>query len=299
MRFIQILPIIAISLFGVTAYAADIPDVYVFKAGSLSSEGLIVGGWGSGKASENKVNAINGGFSVKITTQSLYAGGRIELKTPVVLYTGKPEEDRYLVFAFHFDETKQVDPAAGTNNDIEADAYKMPKASNMRFVFINDNGGMQSIEQPTTKIDDDNWMRISIPLSKFRLAEGETEYKLSKFMIFTDIPATLYLGELKMTNDNTPITVDVNGMQDFGVNTKVFFIANAYAGLTDLDYSWDFDDRDGIQEECKGMVGSHSFKITQNDDGATNGNYTITVTVSDKNGVKKPVTATYKVSVNG
>ncbi|MCX6344069.1 MAG: hypothetical protein NT018_03205 [Armatimonadetes bacterium] len=299
MHFTRILPIIAASLFGVTAYAANTPDVYIFKAGSLSAEGLTVGGWGSGKASESKVTAMNGGFSVKITTQSLYAGGRIELKQPVALYTAKPEEDRYLVFAFYFDDKKQVDPAAGTNNDIEADAYFVPNASKVRFVFVNDKGGTQSIEQPTTKIDDDNWMRIAIPLSKFKHAEGETEYKLSKFIISTDIPATLYFGELKMTTDKTPITVDVNGMQDFGVNTKAFFLASAYAGITALDYSWDFDAENGIQKECTGMVGSHSFKLKQNEDGTTSGDYIITVTVSDKNGVKKPVTATYKVSVNG
>lgn len=323
MRLIRTLTIAALALNSVCAYAASSlsNEVYIYRGGALSQAGITVGSWGSGKASESQEKTLTGNYSVKLTSQSLYSGGRIDFSNPVEIYSGDPDQDRYLLFTFFFeDKPRLIDPTAGTGNEIDADPYYMPTVNKLRFVFVDDKGIMTSIMEPTTQVDqDDNWVRIAVPLRKLKhlqdsaleklledvatdkTVKNSETYKLSRLIVFSDIAATFHLGEIKLVTDNSPIKAEINGTGMVGSNIKNYFLGVAEGGLAPLKYSWDFNAEDGIQEECTGMVGSHIYVSGRDipaDPSILSKDFVITLTVSDVDGIKKPAVATFKVTVN-
>jgi hypothetical protein len=101
----------------------------------------------------------------------------------------------------------------------------------------------------------------------------------------------LYVGELRVVNDTTPITGEPNlRTLNLALGDEVAFSASGYGGSTILKYSWDFDDKDGIQEDAVGQSVRHKFRKP--------GPYTVTLTISDAYGLKKAYTTTIKATVN-
>lgn len=288
MRFFRLIIFAALALMAVAVQAQVKDEAYIYKGSPLSDEGIIAGSWGSGKAVESKKAILTGSDSIEITTQGYYAGGKLEFTKPVTLYTATPEASRYLVFTFFFNDVKTVDPAAGTGYSFDVEPYSIPRVSKVRFVFISDNGASISAEEPTGALDpDDQWVRIAVPLAKFK-AGG---FNLKKLLIFSDIPNTFYLGEIKLMTDTTPITVDSIGSQTVAVYDHVFLTAKADGGVSTLKYSWDFDSSNGIQEEQTGKVAHYVF--------TRGGDFTITLTVSDVDGLKKQAQTSEVFSVIG
>jgi PKD repeat protein len=77
---------------------------------------------------------------------------------------------------------------------------------------------------------------------------------------------------------------------NLALGDEVSFSAAGFGGSTVLKYSWDFDDKDGIQEDAVGQSVRHKFRKP--------GTYTITLTIADAYGLKKPYTTTMKAVVN-
>jgi hypothetical protein len=280
--------LVAIALAALAVQAQTKDEAYIYKGTPLSDEGITVGSWGSGRAAGSKKKVLTGSDAIEITTQGYYAGGKIEFSKPVALFAGTPEASRYLVFTFFFNDVKPVDPAAGTGYSFDVEPYTIPKVSKIRFVFISDGGTSMSIEEPTGELDpDDNWVRISVPLAKFK-AGG---FNLKRLLIFSDIPNTFYLGEIKLVTDATPIAVDPIGSRTVAVYDHVFLTAKAEGGVSTLKYSWDFDSSNGIQEEQTGKVAHYIF--------TRGGDFTVTLTVSDEDGLKKQAQTSEVISVIG
>ncbi|MBC7328260.1 PKD domain-containing protein [bacterium] len=133
----------------------------------------------------------------------------------------------------------------------------------------------------------ERWYSIAIPFNTFR---GKGNGIVKRMLICTNSPQTVYIGQISVVVDNTPITVTVpTKSMTARVNTLIRFFAVGKAGLSSLRYTWDFDDSNGIQEESIGQVVFHSFSKP--------GTYNVTVTVSDLAGVKKPAQEKIKVEV--
>lgn len=298
MRSLLVLLVLALVLGAAGAHAAPSDrEVYIYRGAPASDSGITVGSWGSGKAIESKEKVLAGSQSIKITTQGFYSGGRIDFAQPVTLFTDGIDPKRYMVFSFFFNDVQVVDPAAGTNYWFDVEPYTVPKASKMRFVLISDTGLSVSAVQSTNPVDpDDNWVRVAVPLAKFNLPEGINEFRLKRLLVFSDAPGTLsspavtFLGEIKMVTDNQPIRVDSLGGQVVAVYDDVFFVANAQGGVSSLKYSWDYDAGNGIQEETTGPVGRYMY--------TRGGDFTVTLTVTDTDGLKTPVSVRATVSVN-
>jgi len=274
------------------AYAATNQDVSVFKGDDPTEDGIALGGWGSGTAAKSKEKILDGGWSIKMSTQSLYSGGRMDFTQPVTLFSNGIDTSRYIQFSFFFKDTQVINPASGTDytwTDVEP--YTMPRANKVRFVFISDTGLAVSAEEPTQPLDpDDNWVRIAVPLAKFKVKEGITEFRMKRLLIFTDVPTTaLYLGEIKIVTDDKPIKVDPLDPRTVAVMDPQFFVASATAGVSGLKYSWDFDDSDGIQSESTEKIAKYIY--------TRGGVYNVTLTVSDVDGLKEPVTVKAQIEV--
>ena len=269
-------------------------EVYIYRGTPLAQSGISVGSWGSGKAVESadSTRVLSGSKSIKITTQGLYAGGRLDFAQPVTLFSEGIDPTRYIVFAFYFEDQQVIDLAA--QNPVysyEVEPYTIPKAGTVRFVFISDNGLSVAAEEPTNPLDpDDNWCRVAVPLAKFKVAGDPQEFKLKRLLVFTDLPTTLYLGEIKLVTDTTPIKVEPLSSQVVIIYDEVLFPAKASGGVSSLKYSWDYDASNGIQEETTGPIGRYTY--------VRGGEFKVTLTVSDADGIKQPVSVTTTVSVN-
>lgn len=133
----------------------------------------------------------------------------------------------------------------------------------------------------------ERWYSVAIPFQTFK---GKGNGVVKRMLICTNSPQTLYIGQISVTVDNTPITVAVPSRNITArVNTLVRFYAVGSAGLSTLRYTWDFDDSNGLQEEAIGQVVFRSFPKV--------GAYNVTVTVSDLVGIKKPAQEKIKLEV--
>jgi hypothetical protein len=290
MRSLRFVFIAAIALMVTAAYGDIKDESYIYKGAPLSSEGITVGSWGSGKAVESTRRVLTGSNSIEITSDSYYAGGKINFTKPVTLFSGTPKSDKYIVFTFYFEEVKTVDPAAGTGYSFDVESYIVPKISTLRFVFTSEDETAVSVEEQTGVVDsDDNWVRVAVPLTKLKLPEGEKDFRLETLVICSDVPGMFYLGEIKLATDDTPIKVDSIGSQTVAIWDQVFVVAQAEGGVSTLKYSWDFDDKNGIQEEQTGKAARYVF--------TRGGDYTVTLTVSDADGIKSPVKTSSVISV--
>jgi len=282
---------------GSACAAAATGDVYIYNGALVSQSGIRLGAWGSGRAIESKEHILAGSASVKVIAQGLYCGGRLDFAQPVPLFTDGIPKTRYIVFSLFFTDTKPVDPAAGTDEWDEIEPWNVPKATQLRFVFVSDTGQKLSVEEPTNPLDpDDNWVRVAVPLAKFSALGDVKEFKLSRLLLFSDgpgtvnNPATMFVGEIKLVTDDKPIKVDSLGARVEAPGYDIFLEANADGGVSSLTYSWDFDNSNGLQQDLTGKVGRVVY--------TRGGDYTVTVTVSDVDGVKTPAAATGKISVN-
>jgi len=265
------------------AYGATSQDIAIFKGDDPTQDGIALGGWGSGGAAKTKEQILDGGWSIKITTQGLYAGGKIEFAQPVTLFANGIDPTRYIQFAIFFKDTQIVNPAAGTDygwSDVEP--YTKPKANKVRFVFVSDSGQTIEAVEPTGAIDpDDNWMRVAVPLARFKVKEGITEFRMKRILLFTDLPSTIYLGLMKLVTDTAPIKVDPLDPRTVAIMDQQFFVATATGGVSSLNYAWDFDSSNGIQSDSTDRIAKYVYRA--------GGEYTVTLTVSDADGLKEPV----------
>ena len=135
LHFMLILGMLAACLIAPwTASAAPAKDVSIYKGEDPSENGMMLGGWGSGNAIKAKELILEGSWSIKITTQGLYSGGKIEFGQPVTLFSGGIDDTRYIQFGLFFNETQMVNPAPGFEyamSDVEP--YRKPKANKVRF----------------------------------------------------------------------------------------------------------------------------------------------------------------------
>jgi|YelNatPaOPRAMG01_1025707.scaffolds.fasta_scaffold75782_2 hypothetical protein len=158
-----------------------------------------------------------------------------------------------------------------------------------RIVLICEDGLLVSENFPfdMQMVMGERFYSVAIPFNTFK---GNGNGKVKRMLIFTNSPQTIYIGQISVIIDDTPIMVVVPSKSIAArVNTYIQFSALAQAGVSSLRYTWDFDDSNGIQEEAIGRVVFHSFTKT--------GTFNVTVTVSDLAGVKKPVQEKIKVEV--
>ncbi|MCC6483749.1 MAG: PKD domain-containing protein [Armatimonadetes bacterium] len=140
--------------------------------------------------------------------------------------------------------------------------------------------------------DEEGWIGVAFPLAAFGLTADSGGFKLSKLALSCDYPDTFWVGQIHIITDSSPIFVEsLGGSESVAPYDALVFKANAEAGHTALLYSWDFNAKDGIQEDATGPYASVSY--------STPGEYTITLTVSDPDGLKKPASVKTTVEVTG
>lgn len=166
---------------------------------------------------------------------------------------------------------------------------------NVRVVITTTDGKRSEAYAPIIRTaaastSDRGWQAVGIPL-KAIAGFDRTNKVVKSIAVAGDAPTTLFVGDVRVLSDETPINGDTNVKElNLALGDEVVLYAYGYAGATPLEYSWDFDAKDGIQEDALGQSIRKRFRKP--------GKFTVTVTIRDKFGLKKPYSTTIDVTVN-
>jgi len=138
------------------------------------------------------------------------------------------------------------------------------------------------------------WVWISMPFAAFKSGRPDgkipASVKMRRLIITADTYDVFYVGQIGTVVDNDPLVPDAGDEQEVAVYDLVVFTGSCESGVSPVKYSWDFDDRDGIQEDAVGPVVYHRY--------TKRGQYNVTLTCPDPMAFKKPATAKTRVPVN-
>lgn len=175
----------------------------------------------------------------------------------------------------------------------------------MRLIITTTDGKKSEAFVPaaTTVGVEKGWKQAGIPLQAIK-GFDKTNKIVKEISFSGDVSTAFYVGDLRVISDRTPIRAEPSFRTALlSVNQSLTFSASGYGGSSVLKYSWDFDDADGIQNDAEGANVKYRFRTASNDLRNTaqyrpNGEFTVTLTVSDAYGLKEPYKTTLKVKVN-
>lgn len=164
---------------------------------------------------------------------------------------------------------------------------------NIRLIVGTTDGKKSEVYVPisTSSAGERGWRFVAIPLQGVRGLEN-TNKIIKSIAISGDAPTTVYVGEIRVINDTTKISGDINprGAMNLALGDEITFTAYGYGGSSVLKYTWDFNGADGIQVDAEGQVVKRKFRKP--------GSYTITLTISDAYGLKASYSTSVEIKVN-
>lgn len=172
-----------------------------------------------------------------------------------------------------------------------------PRVEKVRLV-ITTTDGLRSeayLDLTSATRDDRGWMRAGVPLQAIS-GFDRTNKIIHSIAISADKVSSVYVGEIDIQSDATPISVEPNIREaNLALGDTMEFWANAFGGATPLKYEWTIvhtplsgQARPGVT--VTGQLIEYTFRQP--------GNYVITLTASDIYGLKEPQSSTINISVN-
>lgn len=178
-----------------------------------------------------------------------------------------------------------------------------PKAiANLRIVLVTTDGkkldSNLAIENARTQRD--TWKGLAIPVATIGGLK-DSSGMLKEILFFGDNPGVIYVGQIRILRDETPIHVDELPERTLAKNDSETFTASADAGPTPLKYEWTIQGVPNAEAAARSEV-TTTYTVTG--EGRTfkhkfakSGDYIVTLTVTDVNGLKKAVTRTTNIHV--
>lgn len=286
---------------------------------------VTLGGWGSGRAEANTETVLVGAESIRVTTQGLYQGALLTFPRPIDLAPALANRDTYLRMQVRFApgaaSQEIFDPETGETRRAAASPF-----DRMRFLLTMADGSRHELIRPVTvqgADDPEAWVNIAFPIAAIfqkpvaaatggsappasgQPAEGSAApaaappapaasalptgegAQLSQLAIFGDRYQQFFIGEMSVITEDTDITVDPLDEQVGFVNSALVFTGVAEAGVSTLRYEWDLDGDKKTDRE--GRTIQHFWRRP--------GKYTVTLTVSDVDGLKKPASTSVTIDV--
>ena len=290
--------------------AAPAPgDVVLYNGTDAATAGLSIAAWGGGAAEDSTDISFAKGHSLKVTTLDPYQGARITFNTPIDL--GSPGDDKSRMFLMTLRLTKAdrtFPPPAPTDDN--GDGFPGQGGFGGRFrsrprtvsgvttlktvhlVFTLADGAQADTLRPMPDADaggGEQWVNVAVPLAALSFSPDAGSSPLQSVAVAGDDFAVFYLGQIKLIHDAAPITCYAGDRQEVTPRQPVTLHGSASGGASALQYVWDFDDKDGISAQAYGPDVTTQY--------LTSGDYKVTLTVSDVDGLKKPATATTIVHV--
>ncbi|MEI6512094.1 MAG: PKD domain-containing protein [bacterium] len=274
------------------AAAALAVDIDIYGGHDLASNGITATEWGSGVV-EQSSDVVLGEKSLKITTKGFYSGVSLTFATPIDVSAAAIDSSNLFVFSLYLIDSS----SSGSNpsvNPYSGSASSVKPMKLLRATIMTDDNKRTEIYVPVVaKKGGAGWSSYGIPLTAFPNFAA-TSRKIKQLCVFGDIPATFYLGQIRVASDSTSISVDAygnEGLKEINIanNDVALLWAVGDAGPSIIKYTWDFDETDGFQEEAEGATIEHSFRKP--------GTFVVTVKASDRFGTKKEATSKITVKV--
>jgi hypothetical protein len=276
----------------------------IFRGDLGPDANVSVSGWGSGSGEASRdVPALVGTSAIKVTTMGMYQGVRLDFKRPVDLANAFRSNKTYMRFQVRFTgagaSVSTFDPQGFQPVTRAASPFQK-----MRFLLVMEDGTQYELVRPVEvppSDDPDQWVPMAFPLNAItkQLPAGKTltgaGAQLKQIAVFGDKYETFYIGEINVLVDETELSVAPLDDQIIFALQPITFVGSADGGASTVRFSWDFDSRDGIQEDAVGRTVTYAFPRSGQQSGQKK--YTITLTISDVDGMKKPVSTTLEVEV--
>jgi hypothetical protein len=163
----------------------------------------------------------------------------------------------------------------------------------IRLIITTTDGKRSEAYIPVTtnSSEDNGWKVTSIPLQA--ISGFDRTNKIIKDIAFSgDVTSTFYIGDLRIVNDSTPIQGEIENNPDMNLalGDTVTFRASGSAGASILKYSWDFGTQKTPEVDSVGQTVERKFRKA--------GTYKVTLTISDRYGLKAPYSTSITVKVN-
>lgn len=309
--------LLALAFASVTACAlAQTGSIY--NGQPLVNSGGKIASWGGGKIEESKDTSLVGGQSLRVESANMFQGGLIILGAPVDLSSASQNKNTLLTLGLYVMDTAGASGGAsgggmspqgsggggrgrmgtagagggqrygGGQGGGDSTSVAKVAMSKVRVVLKTSDGKLSEAILPVSTSG--KWIRTSIPVASIP-GFAKTNKMVTEIAVGSDAPAFFYVGEISTAQDSTPIqgyltTTDLN----IGKGTEVVLSGSAEAGSTPLEYVWDFNAADGMQDESIGASIRHKFR--------TPGTFKVSLTIRDIYGIKQPWTGTINVTVN-
>lgn len=308
-------------------------DLLIYDGQSPAQSNLSVSFWGGGAVEDNSEVSFSKGHSLKITTLDPYQGAKITLQNPVDL-GNITDPQRVLIFMMRLtadtrnlrtDRTLPPDNrprfvlaqfpqggppggypaqtgqpggagAPGYNTAPQAAPLPPQTLSSVHLIFTRADGSQADVLRPYPDLSlsdagagAEQWVPISVPLAALHFPAGGANSPLQSIVVAGNDYAVFYLGQMRLTRDTAPISCFAGAGQTVPAGESVVLRGTADGGASSLKYAWDFDASDGIAEQATGPTVTTQFLKPKD--------YTVTLTVSDIDGLKKPATSTTIIHV--
>ena len=308
-------------------------ELRVYKGEPIQQVGLSLLPWGSGDARESEEKVYLGSKSIKLTTHGRYQGARLVLQNPLDLKTVMNDNSAYLQLTIALanrDSTGSMGlggdygmmsgpgsaamrgmmrggrgggpgaPGApdGGGADGNSSMVKQKPIGKLRLVLVATDGKKMETWLPMESAVTvrEEWKQLAVPVVAINGLK-ESAGTIKEVQLFGDTPAVVFIGELRVIRDETPIRVDDLPERTVAVNDPVQFNGSAEGGITPLVYEWDFDNQDGVALDKTGKNIIHRFRKSKRDADRNSQPFIVTLTVRDLYGIKKPATRTTKILV--
>lgn len=289
-------------------------------------QGINLTGWGSGTVAESDEVAYEGVNSIRISTRNFFQGGLIQFRNAVNVGDKFNDKAQLLLFTINIPGAGTTMGGGGGNapgrggamagggggapgrggamagdeggatmgggGGAGAAAGQEKPVTRLRVVVTTSDGKRSEgfLDVTTSVKDQRGWFKAGLPLQGISGLD-KTNKQITGIAISADATTTMYVGAVEVTTDTSPIFVEPTIKEyNVGSGQEASFSAIGFAGATPVRFVWDFNAADGIQEEAEGSTVRRRFRAP--------GTYTVTVTGVDVFGLKKPFSATIRVTVN-
>ncbi len=306
---------------GALACAQTFPTVLYAPGHSIKDQKISLAGWGSGTIAETDQVYYAGTTSVRVASRNYFQGGTMTLGDPKDLAKKFDDKSNLLRLTFFLEDSGWVYGVAVTDNTksgsngliktggavkftpgVTVDRYVAPsvpfkpKIKQVRLIVETTDGKRSEayvkVGTSQTAANALGWRNLSIPLQAIN-GFDRTNKVVKSISMSTDTVATFYIGAIDVVTDDTPIRGEVENLPkrvNLALGDELTMTASGEGGSSVLVYDWDFDDSDGIQIDEEGQMVSHKFRKP--------GTFKVTMTISDKYGLKKPFVTSFPVVVN-
>jgi hypothetical protein len=174
-----------------------------------------------------------------------------------------------------------------------ASTADIPPLKMVRLLVLTTDGLRSEayIPVPTASPKEGSFVGLAVPLQAIA-GFDRTNKVVKEIGLAGDSVSTFYVGDIAIVNDATPISGDTNYHDlNLALGDEIELGAIGYGGSSVLVYTWNFGTSgNAALPDAEGQWVTRKFRKP--------GDFVVTLTISDKFGLKKPYTTTINVRVN-